>query len=246
MARIDNLTNFLTDVASAIKDKKGDNTPISASNFDTEIANLPSGGESSDSIQHPVFTGVVPVYESSSTTSWTQSNYNLTPSGYPKTDNCILIAFVRSDYTLSDNLTLLAETDWFTSGDINQKTIVALADISQSTGVSEITQASSGRMEVMMCHFMDAGEPTVILNENNASGKEFKTATDDYFNLYAFSKVTMSSSTYSSTDFDYFKYGTRLGFCWSDSASSSKTINIDFNNTAFGIIGIRIPYKINS
>lgn len=44
MARTDNLTNYLTDVASAIKEKKGDSTPILASNFDTEIANLPSGG----------------------------------------------------------------------------------------------------------------------------------------------------------------------------------------------------------
>lgn len=44
MARTDNLTNFLTDVATAIKDKKGDITPIKASDFDTEITNLPSGG----------------------------------------------------------------------------------------------------------------------------------------------------------------------------------------------------------
>lgn len=44
MARTDNLTNFLTDVATAIKTKKGDSTPIPASNFDTEITNLPSGG----------------------------------------------------------------------------------------------------------------------------------------------------------------------------------------------------------
>lgn len=44
MARTDNLNNFLTDVATAIKDKKGDTSPISASNFDTEITNLPSGG----------------------------------------------------------------------------------------------------------------------------------------------------------------------------------------------------------
>ena len=43
MARIDTLTNFLTDVAAAIKAKKGDNTAIPAANFDTEIANLPSG-----------------------------------------------------------------------------------------------------------------------------------------------------------------------------------------------------------
>lgn len=44
MARTDSLTNFLTDVSTAIKTKKGDDTPIKASDFDTEIANLPSGG----------------------------------------------------------------------------------------------------------------------------------------------------------------------------------------------------------
>ena len=44
MARTDSLSNYLTDVAQAIKDKKGDQTEIIASNFDTEIANLPSGG----------------------------------------------------------------------------------------------------------------------------------------------------------------------------------------------------------
>lgn len=44
MARTDNLHNYLTDVAIAIKNKKGDTTPIKASDFDTEIENLPSGG----------------------------------------------------------------------------------------------------------------------------------------------------------------------------------------------------------
>lgn len=44
MARIDTLANFLTDVATAIKNKKGDSTSIKASDFDTEITNLPSGG----------------------------------------------------------------------------------------------------------------------------------------------------------------------------------------------------------
>lgn len=46
MARIDTLTNFLTDVAAVIKAKKGDSTPIPAANFDTEITNLPSGDDS--------------------------------------------------------------------------------------------------------------------------------------------------------------------------------------------------------
>lgn len=44
MARIDTLSNYLTDIATAIKTKKGDETPINASKFDEEIANLPSGG----------------------------------------------------------------------------------------------------------------------------------------------------------------------------------------------------------
>ena len=44
MARTDTLINFLTDVAAAIKTKKGDDTLIPAANFDTEITNLPSGG----------------------------------------------------------------------------------------------------------------------------------------------------------------------------------------------------------
>lgn len=44
MARTDTLPNFLTDVANAIREKKGTEETIQASNFDTEIANLPSGG----------------------------------------------------------------------------------------------------------------------------------------------------------------------------------------------------------
>lgn len=46
MARIDNLTNFLTDVAVAIKDKKGITETITPANFDTEIASIETGGNS--------------------------------------------------------------------------------------------------------------------------------------------------------------------------------------------------------
>ena len=44
MARTDTLGHFLTDVADAIREKKGTSGTITASDFDTEIANLPSGG----------------------------------------------------------------------------------------------------------------------------------------------------------------------------------------------------------
>lgn len=42
MARINNLTNFLTDIATAIKNKTGRNTNITPSNFDTEILSIAS------------------------------------------------------------------------------------------------------------------------------------------------------------------------------------------------------------
>lgn len=47
MARIDNLTNFVNDIATSIKLKKGypSTQKILARNFDTEITNIPSTGE---------------------------------------------------------------------------------------------------------------------------------------------------------------------------------------------------------
>ena len=45
MARTDSLSNFLTDVASAIKTKKGSETSIPAANFDTEILAIPVRGQ---------------------------------------------------------------------------------------------------------------------------------------------------------------------------------------------------------
>lgn len=44
MARIDNLGNFLTDVATSIRTKKGTTNTITPANFDTEIASIETGG----------------------------------------------------------------------------------------------------------------------------------------------------------------------------------------------------------
>lgn len=44
MARTDSLPNFLTDISKAIKNKKKDETPIPAKDFDKEIENLITGG----------------------------------------------------------------------------------------------------------------------------------------------------------------------------------------------------------
>ncbi len=67
MARINSLSDFLTDVATAIKAKKGDSTSIPAANFDLEITNLPSQG----------------VYQDKQMNITTNGNYEITPdTGY--------------------------------------------------------------------------------------------------------------------------------------------------------------------
>ena len=48
MADTSNLSQFLTDVASAIKTKKGTTDKIPAANFDTEIASIETGIDTSD------------------------------------------------------------------------------------------------------------------------------------------------------------------------------------------------------
>ena len=57
MARTNNLSNFLTDVADAIRTKKGSEELIAAEDFDTEIENLPSGGDLSEYFKQTITSG---------------------------------------------------------------------------------------------------------------------------------------------------------------------------------------------
>lgn len=67
MARTNNLTNFLNDVATAIKTKLGDSTSIPASDFDTEILRIETVG----------------TYQTKQLTVATNGNYVVTPdTGY--------------------------------------------------------------------------------------------------------------------------------------------------------------------
>ena len=45
MAKNDNLKDFLTDVADAIREKKGTSKPINPQDFSTEIASIKTGGD---------------------------------------------------------------------------------------------------------------------------------------------------------------------------------------------------------
>jgi surface protein len=58
MAKDNNLTDFLTDLANAIREKKGTNEPINPQNFSDEIASIENGGGSTPIIpSRPTYTG---------------------------------------------------------------------------------------------------------------------------------------------------------------------------------------------
>ena len=57
MARTDTLGNFLTDVADAIREKKGTTDAILASNFDTEIASIESGVDINEYLSDTITKG---------------------------------------------------------------------------------------------------------------------------------------------------------------------------------------------
>ena len=102
MARTNNLTNFLTDVAAAIKEKKGSSATIPAANFDTEILALPSQG----------------VYQTRSVTISANGSQTVTPeTGYDAIDEITINVQVpeaqlqTKTYNITQNANLELEPD---------------------------------------------------------------------------------------------------------------------------------------
>ena len=62
MGRTDTLGNFLTDVATAIRNKKGTTDTIVASDFDTEIESIESGNSGDTSIEDGLITRTLTEY----------------------------------------------------------------------------------------------------------------------------------------------------------------------------------------
>ena len=97
MARTNNLTNFLTDVAAAIKAKLGTETPIPASQFDTKIGEIETGG----------------TYQAKSITIQSNGSQTITPdSGYDALSSVAITVQVpipqlqSKSYTFTDNTTI--------------------------------------------------------------------------------------------------------------------------------------------
>ena len=130
MARIDNLTNFLTDVASAIKTKKGSQTNIPASSFDTEILSLPSGG----------------TYEQKTMTITQNGQTTLTPSaGYDAMDQVVLTINVpigrlqpkTMSITSNGSITVLPDTGYDGFSEVSLNVNVPTIDTSDATATDE-------------------------------------------------------------------------------------------------------------
>ena len=105
MARTNTLGNFLTDVATAIREKKGTTDTIPASNFDTEIASIESGVDINEYLSDTITKGT------SSLGGWTKTIIKLrSPLTIEGTDatymfaNCLLNELPQIDTSSVTNM----------------------------------------------------------------------------------------------------------------------------------------------
>lgn len=96
MARTNNLTNFLSDVSSAIKQKTGDSSSIPAADFDTKILLIPAQG----------------TYQEKQLNITQNGNFNLLPdSGYDALDQVTITTnVVPTNQAKTQTITTNTET----------------------------------------------------------------------------------------------------------------------------------------
>lgn len=115
MARIDNLTNFLTDIANAIRTKKGTQDPINAVNFDTEIESIEigSGGIATGLEYNSVDSDGFPVIV-------TTNGLTKLPTGFFRNVNENNGQFTRmTRINLNDNITEIGATAFRECGNLS-------------------------------------------------------------------------------------------------------------------------------
>ena len=133
MARINNLIDFLTDIANAIKNKKGDTTDIPASEFDTEIINLPSQG----------------IYQNKQVNISTNGNYIISPdNGYDAIKQLIVMAEVPVGTDTSDATATADDIAYGKTAYINGEKITGNVDVAVASGATRYDYVS--RYEVFI------------------------------------------------------------------------------------------------
>ena len=125
MARTNNLTDFLTDVSSAIKQKTGDNTPIPASEFDTEILSIETGGN----------------YQSKTLNITQNGNYNLLPDqefdAISNVNISVSVSPVLQNKTITENGSYTADQNYDGLGTVIVNVPSTGGDTSDATATAE-------------------------------------------------------------------------------------------------------------
>ena len=128
MARVNNLTNFLTDISSAIKQKTGDNTPIPASDFDTEILSIETGGN----------------YQSKTLNVTQNGNYNLLPDqefdAISNVNISVSVSPILQNKTVTENGSYTADQNYDGLGTV----IVNVVDPEYATNLALSQQIMGG------------------------------------------------------------------------------------------------------
>lgn len=128
MARTNNLTNFLTDVSNAIKQKTGDNTPIPASDFDTEILSIETGGN----------------YQSKTLNVTQNGNYNLLPDqefdAISNVNISVSVSPILQDKTITQNGSYTADQNYNGLGTV----VVSVEDPEYATNLTLSQQILGG------------------------------------------------------------------------------------------------------
>jgi len=147
MARTNNLTNFLTDVATSIKAKTGDSSLIPASQFDTKIANITTGhldnteyAEANDDLDD-ILEGSTPV--TIYPPDWSELGYSETPQN------------ILDDFDYSKDI----KDNWDGSGVANLSSkfsynttlkYMPLVDTSSATNMNSMFEGCGNLLEVAL------------------------------------------------------------------------------------------------
>lgn len=154
----------------------------------------------------------------------------------------IVFGWVRDDYTLSSNLELIAETEWFYS-DVRQKLVVCWC--SNLTQTFSITQNTAGRMALGYIMIRKGKKPTsTILNTTTSTGTaNYIVHPTNKFCLFISSFVFGRMDYQVDNNFDH-----AVGAARTDVISSTddkeKTLILP-SGAGSGIIGLEIEYDDN-
>ena len=198
MARVNNLSNFLTDVASAIKTKKGSETNIPAANFDTEILALPSQG----------------TYEQRVLNISANGTQTITPSsGYDAIDELELTVAVPEkqlqsktyNFTQNTNIQLLPDSGYDGFDTVTLNINVPTIDTSDATATvndivenktayvngQKITGNISERRNTQ--YLIPIGRDTTIRNQPRSQSVDVTSKVVDVDNSYVIDKTNKAS-----------------------------------------------------